>query len=122
MNEILQQIELTVCCGQCDRSYEVPLSVIAESQRLLEEGCPGSEFECAATYFAKLVDPTILQRLVSAWEEVEASARLHTDPGRLSARLFMEVSLDSEPRLRTDKPTKERHHGKTKINRTGSNL
>ncbi|MFU8804729.1 MAG: hypothetical protein ACNA8W_13020 [Bradymonadaceae bacterium] len=96
MTNLFRKIDLHVDCGQCDHSYDIPLSVVAESQALLEQACPGSLHECAASYFATLVDPACLQALAKAWEDVEESANRRADGAVLKGRLSVELFLALE--------------------------
>lgn len=60
MMSLMGQLELEVSCPDCSLSFEVPLHVIEESQRLLDEWgfCTGlASFECPAPYFATLATP-----------------------------------------------------------------
>ncbi len=73
MSDILYDIRVSVECRRCDSQFEVPAAVVAESQEMLEQGCPGSAHECPAPLFAELIDKEALRRLVEAWRDVEAS-------------------------------------------------
>lgn len=86
MADILDNIDIHVDCAQCDVAYHIPASTVAESQRLIEEGCPGSEYECPASLFATLVDPADLRALAGAWRRVERSVRGRAQGLLLTAR------------------------------------
>ncbi|MEZ4338945.1 MAG: hypothetical protein R3B82_20200 [Sandaracinaceae bacterium] len=75
MSDILQQIDVHVHCIQCDEEYTVPASAIAESHRLLDEGCPGSAHECYPSFLASLVEASVLEGLSTAWAAVEETGR-----------------------------------------------
>lgn len=75
MSDILQQIDVHVHCVQCDEDYSVAASAIAESHRLLDEGCPGSAHECYPSFLASLVEAPVLEELSAAWAAVEQSGR-----------------------------------------------
>jgi hypothetical protein len=60
MTSTMRQLEVEVSCPDCLLSFVIPLDVIEESQRLLDERgyCTGpASFECPAPYFAALVPP-----------------------------------------------------------------
>ena len=67
---------LDVTCPACACTH-VPLDVIAESQRLLDElgPCVGlASFECPVLYFAGLASPEMLAELRAANELANAAA------------------------------------------------
>ncbi len=66
MDDRLEHTAIHVHCARCDGEYDVPASVVVESQRLLEHGCPGtSTCECPASFYATLypmvVEPGALE-------------------------------------------------------------
>lgn len=59
-------------CATCPEGYDVPASLILESQALLELGCPGtSPLECVPAFYAALADRATLD----SWARAQASAR-----------------------------------------------
>ncbi len=62
MHEILKYSCVDVQCDHCG-DFTIGADVIAESQRLLANGCPGSEFECPPELLANLVAPAYLESL-----------------------------------------------------------
>lgn len=74
MTDILKSLSVDVHCDQCG-DFTVPADVIAQSQRLLAKGCPGSTFECPPTLFAMLLPRSVLESLERAWAAVESAAR-----------------------------------------------
>lgn len=74
MSNLLRHIDVEVRCEQCGE-FTLPADVIAESQRLLAEGCPGSAHECPPALYATLLEPSALRALESAWRQMEAAAR-----------------------------------------------
>lgn len=91
MSDILDDVIIQVECSQCDASYNISATAVAESQQLLEGGCPGTDFECPASLFANLADRDALRRLAQAWRDLLESA------GEGS---FGEVTLRAEPALK----------------------
>ncbi len=74
MSDLLRNLYLDVHCGQCG-DFAVRADVVAESQRLLANGCPGSPHECPPTLLATLLDRRALDLLERAWRGLEAAAR-----------------------------------------------
>lgn len=64
MTDSLKNIVVDVHCEQCG-DFTVGADVIADSQRLLEEGCPGSSYECPPAVFAELLSESALASLQS---------------------------------------------------------
>lgn len=99
MTDILENVCVEVDCDQCG-NFAVGADVIAESQRLLEEGCPGSPYECPPTVLSTLLDQSSLEALGRAWRNLETAAR---SPVR---RIFLDDSFrvpvhagrDADPR------------------------
>ena len=73
MTDILKHCYVDVHCGQCGE-FAVRADVIAESQRLLARGCPGSTYECPPALLATLLEPTALASLERAWSALEGGA------------------------------------------------
>lgn len=74
MTDILKSVTVDVHCDECG-DFAVGADVIAESQRLLAAGCPGSPFECPPQLFASLLDPSAVKSLQQAWRALEGAAR-----------------------------------------------
>ncbi len=81
MNDILKRFYVDVRCDQCG-DFTVGADVVAESQRLLADGCPGSEFECPPELLANLLEPTYLESL----------KRDGSSPGRANEIVVRQVS------------------------------
>lgn len=80
MFSLAQHVRLDVACPDCSESYEVPLEIVAESQRLLDElgPCSGmAGYECPAPYFAALVKPETIAQLRHAIRALECDALGH---------------------------------------------
>ncbi len=90
MVDILKVLTVDVHCDQCG-DFNIGADVVAESQRLLAEGCPGSPYECPPELFATLLPESALESLQTAWNELESAAR-----GRVR-----QISLDDSPRVAT---------------------
>ena len=75
MTDILDNIDIHVDCHQCDASFDIAAGVVAQSHEMLEDGCPGTDYECPASLFATLVDREALRRLADAWRAIEQSVR-----------------------------------------------
>lgn len=91
MTDILDHLDVHVRCSQCGE-YTVSAAVIAESQRLLEEGCPGSPHECPPQLIATLAEPEALESLSRAWHEVEGSVQRRADSVRMSEHVCLEFN------------------------------
>lgn len=74
MTHILKNIDVHVRCRQCG-DFHISAEVIANSQRLLAEGCPGSSYECPPQLFATLLEPSALASLERAWSALESTVR-----------------------------------------------
>ncbi len=73
-----------VSCPDCAESFVVPLEIIEESQRLLEQlgRCTGlASFECPAPYFASLIAPGEVARLEQRALDERALARWENEGG-----------------------------------------
>jgi hypothetical protein len=95
MTDILDNIDIHVACHQCDKSFEVSAAVVAESQELLDGGCPGTDYECPASVFAALVDRDALRRLADAWRQIERSVRDSVGAVSLQAQPTLERLLEA---------------------------
>lgn len=73
MTDTLKQIAVNVHCDGCG-DFTVGADVIAESQRLLAQGCPGSPHECPPQLLATLLDPSALEWLEQARSTLEDAA------------------------------------------------
>jgi len=74
MTDILKHLAVDVHCDECG-DFTVGADVIAESQRLLAEGCPGSPYECPPELFATLLEPSAVKALQRAWGALEGAVR-----------------------------------------------
>lgn len=88
MVDILKALTLDVHGDQCG-DFDIGADVVADSQRLLAAGCPGSPHECPPELFATLLPESALESLRTAWNELESAAR---GPVR-------QVSLDDSPHV-----------------------
>lgn len=96
MNDRLKDVMVDVHCRQCG-DFTVGADVIAESQHLLETGCPGSPYECPATLFASLLDLAHLGALETAWSGLGSAAR--ESGRRVPICDALCVAVRSNPRL-----------------------
>ncbi len=90
MTDILRALSVDVHCDRCG-DFSIGADVIAESQRLLAEGCPGSPHECPPQLFARLLPQTALESLQRAWNALETAAY---SPVR-------QIALDDAPHVAT---------------------
>jgi hypothetical protein len=65
VNDVSRHLAVDVSCEQCG-DFTIGGDVVAESQRRLAQGCPGSPHECPAALFAELVGPGALASLERA--------------------------------------------------------
>ena len=103
MSDILKHVDVQVHCQQCG-DFTVPADVIAESQRMLEQGCPGSPYECTPELYATLLDRSLLEKLARSWEAVERSARRRGSSVQVARRLELELTLSSSKKERRHTP------------------
>lgn len=96
MTDILKTLSVDVHCDQCG-DFSVGADVIAESQRMLADGCPGSPYECPATLFAALLPRSALESLEKAWSDLEGAARSHVQQIRIEEGSH--VSIHSNDKL-----------------------
>lgn len=81
----------------------MPAALIAESQRIVAEGCPGSSLhECAPAFYATLIEPVALQSLVRAWEQLQRSARARGERAIFRERPRVGVAVSVAPAVETD--------------------
>ena len=73
VTDLLKDLYVDVHCDQCG-DFAVRADVIAESQRLLADGCPGSAFECPPELFATLLEPAAVESLRNAGGSAERAA------------------------------------------------
>lgn len=99
MTDILKAVSVDVHCDQCG-DFTVGADVIAESQRLLARGCPGSSFECPPTLFATLLPEAVLESFERAWVELESAAHNPVRRVEVSEASSVRVGADSEPEQR----------------------
>lgn len=74
MVDILKALSVEVHCDQCG-DFNIGAEVIAESQRLLAGGCPGSPYECPPQWFASLLPQPALESLQRAWKALQSATR-----------------------------------------------
>lgn len=98
MPDIFDKITIQVDCAQCDQLFDISAAVVAESHELLEESCPGTDYECPASLFATLVDRQALRHLASAWREIEQSVQKSVGAVRLEAHPTLERLLEISDR------------------------
>lgn len=103
MSDILKHVDVQVHCQQCG-DFIVSADVIAESQRMLEEGCPGSPYECTPELYATLLDRSLLEKLALSWQAVERSARKQGTSVQVASRLKLDITLSSSEKERRSTP------------------
>lgn len=103
MIDILKHISVDVHCDQCG-DFTIGADVIAESQRLLARGCPGSPYECPPDLFASLLDPSALEALEKAWVDLESAIQAPVRQVRLrdASRVGSGVSTTTRTEDRSD--------------------
>lgn len=108
MFSLAQNVRLEVACPDCSESYAVPLEIVAESQRLLDESgpCAGmASYECPAPYFAALVNPETIAQLKRAVRTLVRDALGH---GARAVLINAPTTTDSPPEAPTlDVPVKK---------------
>jgi hypothetical protein len=78
MTDLVGHLQVAVPCRICDTTYEVPLSIVRDSQRVLATGCSGtSMYECDASFYTSLVEPSAIADLERAWAAFVGSAERH---------------------------------------------
>lgn len=90
MNDGLADVLVDVRCHQCG-DFTVAADAIAESQQLLETGCPGSPYECPVVLYASLLAPAALDALKTAWNDLGRSARASRRPVTICDALCVSV-------------------------------
>lgn len=83
MTDILKTLAVDVHCDQCG-DFTIGADVIAESQRLLAEGCPGSPHECPPTLLATLLPQPVLESLETTWSARERALSGRPEPRSIS--------------------------------------
>lgn len=104
MSEILSNIGIYVICEHCETEFEMSADVVAESQDLMEGGCPGDTRECPARLFSNFVDRDALRDLADAWERVRESLHAPAVDVTLASRPTLETNLESEREERANEP------------------
>jgi|GEM_PF-2616268 len=92
----LTDIDVSVQCDQCGE-FTVSAGVVAESQRLLPEGCPGSPYECPLQLFASLLTPGIVASLEATGAPPPRAARKPPHEAQRRARLRVRVASRRAP-------------------------
>lgn len=77
-----------VSCEACEGEFEVPAATLADSRALRSRGYPDTRRERPPTFFAALVDDTVLPGLVHAWDRVGCRVRERAAVG--SPRLLLQ--------------------------------
>ncbi len=70
--QISKELTVDVHCDECG-GFTIGADVIAESQRLLTEGCPGSPYECPPSLLADLLPQLAVDSSEPALRNVEGS-------------------------------------------------
>jgi hypothetical protein len=79
---IVEALSIRIPCTVCGQFYEVPLTDILLSYRMLEQGCPvPDETECPPLFQMRLIPREVLHDFVKAWQRLEKS--VHRDNGEL---------------------------------------
>ncbi len=92
---ILEAISVRIPCTVCGRFYEVPLSDILLSYRMLEQGCPvPEETECPPLFQTRLVPREVLRDFVKAWQQLENSVQRDNAELTLSDRMERDARHD----------------------------
>jgi hypothetical protein len=80
--DIVEALSIRIPCTVCGQFYEVPLSDILLSHRMLEQGCPvPDETECPPLFQTRLIPREVPHDFVKAWQRLEKS--VHMDNGDL---------------------------------------
>lgn len=96
--DILRNFYVDVRCVQCG-DFTVRADVVAASQRLLAEGCPGSQFECPPELLAGLLEPTFLESLERAGSDLDRTREIAVFDAPHGHAL--RISVRAVPRLDT---------------------
>ncbi|MCB9576599.1 MAG: hypothetical protein H6717_06185 [Polyangiaceae bacterium] len=75
---VSKALSVSAHCVQCGE-FNMGADVIAESQRLLAEGCRASPYECRPELLATLLPQFALESLQTDWDRLESATR---EPGR----------------------------------------
>lgn len=79
---IVESLSIRIPCTVCGEFYEVPLTDILLSHRMLEQGCPvPDETECPPLFQTRLIPREVLHNFVKAWQRLEKS--VDRDKGQL---------------------------------------
>ncbi len=71
---IVKALSIRIPCTVCGEFYEVPLTDILLSYRMLEQGCPvPDETECPPLFQTRLIPRDVLHDFVEAWQRLEKS-------------------------------------------------
>lgn len=71
---IVEALSIRIPCTVCGQFYEVPLTDILLSYRMLEQGCPvPDETECPPLFQTTLIPREVLHDFVKAWQRLEKS-------------------------------------------------
>ncbi len=69
---IFEAISIRIPCTVCNEHYEIPLSDVLLSKRMLKERCPiCQETECPPLFQTRLIGSEVLGDLVRAWKRLE---------------------------------------------------
>ena len=73
---IFEAISIRIPCTVCGEHYEIPLSDVLLSKRMLKDGCPVcQETECPPLFQTRLIGSEILGDVVRAWNRLENNVR-----------------------------------------------
>lgn len=98
MSDILDDITILIDCSQCDAKFNITTSVVADSHRLLDQGCPGSHYECPASLFAEIVDHQSLRDVATAWRRLEDGLRNSNRAAELRINALLQRNVDDRDR------------------------
>ena len=71
---IAEALSVRIPCTVCGEFYEVPLTDILLSYRMLEQACQvPDETECPPLFQARLIPREVLHNFVKAWQRLEKS-------------------------------------------------
>lgn len=91
MTVLMRDPAIDVACPECEGSYPVSIAIIAESQRLIAEGCPASTIhaihECAPRYLAALLSPEIVALLTRTGGPSARSAQARVEESGEAAQV-----------------------------------
>lgn len=82
---IVEALSIRIPCTVCGQFYEVPLTDVLLSYRMLEQGCPvPDETECPPLFQTRLIPREVLHDFVKAWRRVEESVQRDNGELKLS--------------------------------------